>query len=116
MFRFRQLFKPSSRTQPSPVRRLRSFNPEMGRLEQRELLSSVSGAPHATPPEVIVDLAGAPAVREVKPTLINPGAGKHHLLAVASHSAGGVVGPDLNPQPLPPRRIPTLISHGSPSS
>jgi len=35
-------------------------------------------------------------------------------LSLSSFSAGRVVGPDLNPQPLPPRRFPVLISHGTP--
>jgi hypothetical protein len=42
MFRFQQRFVLSSRTRPAALRRRRSLSPEMGRLETRELLSSVS--------------------------------------------------------------------------
>jgi len=37
-----------------------------------------------------------------------------HRLSLSSFSAGGALGPDLNPQPLPPRVFPILISHGTP--
>jgi hypothetical protein len=33
-----------------------------------------------------------------------------HRLSLSSYSAGGVVGPDLNPQPLPPRQSPILMA------
>jgi hypothetical protein len=34
-------------------------------------------------------------------------------LSLSSFAAGGVVGTDLNPQPLPPRIFPVLIASGS---
>ena len=45
MARLWQRLGPLSRANRSPIRRSRSFHTEMGRLEDRALLSSVSGSP-----------------------------------------------------------------------